>query len=436
MKDTSASHRATRAVIYQSNLEHNLGQIRKALGKGVRLCVAVKANGYGCDAVNTARAAIAAGAEYLAVATVGEGGKLRECGITQPILLMSMCSEGEVEDAVRLGLTPFVFSKEYIEDFAKAVKYYLNASSACKNHWAQSSSDSSPTHNGLTSSSTSPSSGGLPFAVHLAVDTGMGRIGCRASEAALMAKFINGTGSLVLGGMCTHFAVADSVAEVDREYTNKQFALFTQAIDSVHQAGIESGITHCAESVALFDRPEMQLDMVRAGIVTYGYYPGDMTREYFEKKRAASNTQAGGGVDLRPIMQVESEVCAVRHFKAGESVSYGRTWTAKRDTDIAVLPIGYADGLLRRYSPGLCVAINGKSYPVVGRICMDQCMVDIGLGEAIVRGDKAIIFGDKKQGALQDADDIARMAGTISYEVMTSITSRVPRVVVNSRDAP
>lgn len=402
----TGSRRATKALIDRGNLRHNLKEIRGALKDGVFMCVAVKANGYGCGAVTASRAAIEEGASFLAVATVEEGRELREGGITAPILLMSMCAPDEVFDAVRLHLTPFVFDKEYISDFAKAAEYAS---------YVQKEKSGGASHLCLSQEE-------VPYQVHLAVDTGMGRIGCRAYEAAELANLINGTGSLKLAGMCTHFAAADSIAPSDREYTDRQFALFIEAIDNVRQAGIDPGIRHCAESVALFDRPEMQLDMVRAGIVTYGYYPGDMTREYFENK--------GTPVDLLPVMTLETEVCAVRHFRAGESVSYGRTWQAKKDTDIAVLPIGYADGLLRRYSPGLEVAINGKGYPAVGRICMDQCMVDVGSNSGIVRGDKAIIFGDKAHGALHDASGIAKMAGTISYEVMTSITARVPRIEV------
>lgn len=385
--------RATRALIYVKNIENNLRAIRSAIGKDVKLCAAVKANGYGTSAVITAKTAERLGAQYLAVATVKEGEELRENGIALPILLMSMCSPSEVKKAVSLRLTPFVFSKDYIKEFSEAVKEVFSGG------------------------------GDKKYAVHLAIDTGMGRIGCLSSEAAEIARYIVNSGALTVGGMCTHFAVADSVKESDRQYTREQFTRFNEAVDRVRQAGIESGIRHCAESVALFDLEDTRLDMVRAGIVTYGYYPGDMTREYFINK--------GKTVDLKPVMAVESEVCAVRHFKAGESVSYGRTWTAERETDIAVIPIGYADGILRRWSPGLVVSINGKGYPVVGRICMDQCMVCVGEKGEVKRGDKAVIFGPKDRGAVCDADDIARMTGTISYEIMTGITSRVERIAID-----
>ena len=168
--------------------------------------------------------------------------------------------------------------------------------------------------------------------------------------------------------------------------------------------------------------PEMQLDMIRPGIILYGYYADEVTKSYLEKK--------GIKLNLKPAMQFETKVCSIRHFQKNQSVSYGCTWICSEQTDIAVLPVGYADGLLRRNSPGLKVSINGKAYPIVGRICMDQCMVDIGLdNKDVKRWDKAIIFGPKDKGAVFDADDIAKMTGTISYEVMTSLSKRVKRII-------
>lgn len=383
--------RSTHALIYQDNLRHNIEVIRSFIkNPATKLCVAVKADGYGCGAVFCAKAAIQAGASYLAVATVDEGIELRENGITCPILMLSLCTKEEMEDAVRHSLTPLVFDKEYIDAFDDAAVRF---------------------------------GGSRKYAVHLAVDTGMGRIGCLPEDAAEYARHITESRHLFLEGMCTHFSSADGVSAADRAYTEMQFRAFSSAVESVRKAGIQPGICHCSASAALLDHPEMQLDMVRPGIITYGYYDGQVNKAYFASK--------GIPCDLRPVMALESEVVAIRPFTKGRSVSYGRTWTAGSDTDIAVLPIGYADGLLRRFSPGLTVAINGTSYPVVGRICMDQCMVDIGKNNTRVhRWDKAVVFGPACSGALQDAEDIARLSGTISYEIMTGITKRVPRIVV------
>jgi alanine racemase len=166
----------------------------------------------------------------------------------------------------------------------------------------------------------------------------------------------------------------------------------------------------------------MQFDMVRPGIITYGYYPDEITKEYLEK--------TGRHFDIKPVLALETKVVAIRHFPAGKSVSYGRTWVADKDTDIAVLPIGYADGLLRRFSPGLEVTINGKNYPVRGRICMDQCMVEIGKNNPDVKvWDTAVIFGPKESGALNTAEDLAKLGNTISYEVLTALSKRVRREI-------
>ena len=172
----------------------------------------------------------------------------------------------------------------------------------------------------------------------------------------------------------------------------------------------------------------MHFDMVRPGIIAYGYYPDEVTKDYLSAH--------GINIDLKPVLSFETEVVAIRHFPAGKSVSYGRTWISDKETDIAVLPVGYADGLLRRFSPGLEVTINGKKYPVVGRICMDQCMVNIGKDNKDVKlWDKVVIFGPEESGALNTADDLARIGKTISYEVLTSLTKRVVRYVYDSNSS-
>ncbi len=395
--------RSTKAVIYSENLRANVREIQKNLQSGVRLCCAVKANGYGNDAVNSARIFEELGAEYLAIAAVSEGIELRAAGIRTKLLLLSLASPSEFDLIVKNGITPLVFDEEYIAEFEKACK--RNTVSSAKN------------------------AGHIKYGVFLAVDTGMGRIGCLPSEAASLAERISCSKWITLDGMITHFAVSDSISPENIAYTRAQYAAFMDAEQAIRARGINPGIRTCAASAASMAFPEFQLDMVRPGIILYGYYADEVTKDYLLQK--------GVPLALRPVMQFETEVCAIRRFSAGKSVSYGRTWCAQTDTDIAVLPVGYADGLLRRNSPGLCVTINGRAYPIVGRICMDQCMVDIGLNNPDVkRWDKAVLFGPKKDAehpeaeALFDADDLARMTGTISYEIMTSIpTSRVSRVL-------
>ena len=383
-------NRCTKAVLYKDNLEYNLNQIRKYVKPDVKLCVAVKADGYGHNAVLTAQIAEKTGAAFVAVATVEEGIELRENGIKCGILLLSLCTPEEMPALFEYQITPLVFTEEYIKLVADA------AGKAGK--------------------------AGAGHKVHLAVDTGMGRIGCYSEEAGEQAALIEASG-LKLGGMCTHFAVSDSLSPENIEFTKKQFEAFKAAVAGVKARGIEPGICSCGASAALLNDEDMQFDMVRPGIITYGYYPDEITKEYLEK--------TGRHFDIKPVLALETKVVAIRRFPAGKSVSYGRTWVADKETDIAVLPIGYADGLLRRFSPGLEVTINGKNYPVRGRICMDQCMVEIGKDNPDVKvWDTAVIFGPEESGALNTAEDLAKLGNTISYEVLTALSKRVRREIL------
>lgn len=381
--------RCTKAIIYSDNLINNVNEIKKNLKEGVRLCCAVKANAYGNDALNSAKIYESLGAEYLAIATVEEGKELRECGIKTKLLLLSLSDPDDLSDIVKNDITPLAFESEYISLLEKtAAKLEKKCS------------------------------------VFLAIDTGMGRIGCYPEDACKIAKEISVQPHLFLSGTITHFSVSDDISEESIAYTKEQFALFTKAIKSIEDEGLNPGIRTCSASAASIAFPEMQLDMVRPGIILYGYYADRVSKEYLEGK--------GIKMNLKPVMQLETKVSSIRKIRKNHFVSYGRTWKAKEDTMIAVLPIGYADGLLRRCSPGLLVSINGKAYPVIGRICMDQCMVDLGSTENGVNiWDKAIIFGPKGSGAILDARDIADMTGTIPYEVMTSISCRVKRNIID-----
>lgn len=378
--------RATRAIIHLGNLAHNIQAIRGFVKPGVKICAAVKADAYGHGAVECSKRLLAEGVNVLAVATVGEGLELRKAGISCPILLLSLCAPEEIEEAVREDITPLVFDREYIGLFATAAGKL----------------------------------GKEGYPVHIAVDSGMGRIGCLPEDAGKIARMVANSRKLTIGGTCTHFALSDGTSQEAQEYTLLQYKNFLKAIDNIRNEGLDPGLRHCCASAASLTHAEMQLDMVRPGIILYGYYADEVDREYLYK--------LGTPLDLRPVMTLETEVSAIRHFSKGMSVGYGRTWIAEEDTDIAVLPVGYGDGLLRHWAAcGLAVAINGKTYPIRGRVCMDQCMVDLGSGSPVRRWDKAVIFGCKADGAAQDANDIARLTGTISYEITSCITKRVPR---------
>ncbi|MCQ2248656.1 MAG: alanine racemase [Treponema sp.] len=379
--------RATKAIINILNLRFNFRNIKKTVAPGVKICCAVKADAYGHGAVPVAKALTEEGADVLAVATVDEGIELRNAGIKVPILMLSLCSPEEVAEAVRYSITPFVFDGEYIQLFA----------SVCKTVGIKN------------------------FPVHIAVDTGMGRIGCNPQDAGKIAEEIRKTGVLSLAGMGTHFAVSDDLSSESIEYTKDQVKKFNLAVESVRAIGMDPGIRHVANSAAAVYNPEYQMDMVRPGIILYGYYADQITRNVLNEK--------GISLELKPVMTVETVVCAIRKFEKGKSVGYGRTWTAPEDTYVAILPVGYEDGWFRRFScENMGVTINGKKYPIRGRICMDQCMVELGQNHGVKRWDKAVLFGSQEDGALQTAQDIADSTGTIPYEITCGISKRVPRV--------
>ena len=382
-------NRCSKAIIYTENLKNNIVEIKKCLSPQTKLCIAVKADSYGHNAILTSKLAEEAGVEFLAVATVDEGIELRNAGIKCNILLLSICIPEEYESLFKYEITPLIFDLENIKNLSAAAdKYFTN---------------------------------NAKFKVQLAVDTGMGRIGCYPDEAGEQAQVINNSNHLILSGMCTHFAVSDSLDKENIEFTNKQYEDFEKAIENVKNKGIDPGICSCSNSAAIMNNKNMHINMVRAGIITYGYYPDDITKEYLKS--------VNKDIELKPVLSLETKVVAIRHFKKGQSISYGRTYVCENDTDIAILPIGYADGLLRRFSPGLCVTINGKNYPVRGRICMDQCMVELGKNHNVKLWDKVLIFGPKESGALNTADDLAKIGKTISYEVLTSISKRIERVI-------
>lgn len=371
--------RATQAHINLDNLHENINTIKKYVKQGTKLCCAVKADGYGHGAVRVSVAALKAGASFLAVASISEGIELREAGIVAPILSLSLPLKDEIPSLIVHSITPLVFDTEFIDQL---------------NDVAISMHRKIP--------------------VHLKIDTGMGRVGCSKEEASTLAKKIAVSEGLYLEGVCTHLACADSLIEDDIAYTKKQINNFSYAVDQIKKEGINPGILHCSNSGAIFLHPEAHFDMVRPGIVIYGY----------------SSCAKEMGIELKPVMEFSSQIVAIKHFKKGDSVSYDRTWVAKEDCDIGVIPAGYADGLLRRLSPGLEVSINGKMYPIVGRICMDQCMVYLGKNYDVKRWDKVIFFGPEKN--CNTAEDLANSIETISYEILCGVNKRVPRIYIDT----
>ncbi|MBQ5413384.1 MAG: alanine racemase, partial [Schwartzia sp.] len=364
------------AEINLSALRHNISAIKSRVADGAKFCAVVKADAYGHGAVAVAREAVAQGADYLAVAVLSEAVKLREAGFTTPILILGPTQPQEADVVVRYRITQAVFTVEQAAALAAA---------ALRQH----------TH----------------AKVHLAVDTGMGRIGVRPGNAGAVAAAIAGLPGIWLEGMFSHFASADSK---DKMYAAEQFRRFQEAVAAVEARGIKLELRHIANSAAILEMPETHLDMVRAGIILYGLWPSDEVEHV---------------IDLRPVMKVKARLSCVKDYHPGETVSYGRTFMAAREMRVGTLPVGYADGYTRLYAGKAVVEIKGQRVPVVGRICMDQCMVDVTDVNGARVGDEAVLFGSPTL----TADEAAGWLGTINYEVVCMISPRVPRVYVEDK---
>ena len=371
----------TWAEVSLDNLEHNYRAIKNHIPEGCRFLGVMKADAYGHGAVPLSHALCELGAEYLAVSNLEEAIQLRRGGVRAPMLILGYTPASFADTMVFMDITQEVHSLEYAKELDTALagtNYILN--------------------------------------VHLKLDTGMTRIGFFAydHERTLPELLeVCGLPHLHVEGVFTHFCVADSKAPEGEAFTRRQYARFTAMLDALAAHGIRPELRHCASSGATILYPELALDMVRPGIATYGHAPSE---------------DAEGILDLRPLMTVRTTVAQLREIPAGTSISYGRTYTAERDMRVAVLPIGYADGLLRGLSGKVSFRIRGRMARSVGRICMDMCMVDVSEIPGVRVGDEAALFGYDTDGTLLPCERIAQQAGTISYEILCGISKRIPRI--------
>ncbi len=366
----------THVRIHLGNIRYNIDGIRKAIGTNRKILIAVKANGYGHGAVELSRMAERIGVDWLGVATVPEGMELRQAGITLPILKFSPAFPEEMTAAVENRITLAVCDSENIRQLQ---------------HVCERS--------------------GTFTDVHLKIDTGMGRIGVTPVDAAAMAVMIEREcPNLNLSGAFTHLPVSDTA---DNDYTKEQITRFISTIETIQTAiGRKLPLVHCANSGAVLAHPAGWFDMVRPGIMIYGFYPDEKTPHT---------------IDLKPGLSFLTRVSFIKKVEKGTSIGYGRTWLAAEDTWIATIPAGYADGFNRLFSNSGRVLIKGRSYPVVGRVCMDQSMVNLGTETDIKVGDEVVLIGrsgDQEITAYEWADRLH----TITYEVTCQINSRVPRV--------
>ena len=364
------------------NLKHNFLQIRGIVPKDTKILAVVKADGYGCGSVRVANTLIDAGADFLAVAFTDEGVVLRNAGIDKRILILGNTDESLVEDLFKYNITPAVYDVE----FASKLSEYAEQT-------------------------------GETIKIHIKIDTGMGRIGFLSgfgSDEKTIEEIlkISKMPGIEIEGIFTHFALAD---EEDTTYTEKQFARFLEINRILKEKGLDIEIKHCANSAATMMYPKTHLDMVRPGIILYGCYPSD----YLERKK----------IDLKPVMQFETRITNIKEINKGDCVSYGCTFVAEKKTKIATIPVGYADGLSRNLSNRYSFLVNGQFVPVVGRICMDQCMIDVTNVNNIHKGDEVVIFGEQK-GVKNSIEKMATALGTINYEILCDVGKRVPRVYI------
>jgi len=353
---------------------HNVASIRSLIGPSCQVMAVVKAEAYGHGAPAVATSALGAGASWLAVAKVREGLRLRDARVQAPILVLGSIPGREVSTAVELGLRPTLVSVEQARSFSDAAVAM-----------------------------------GREVPVHVKLDTGISRYGVPLEEARLVVQEVTRLRGLLLEGVCSHFATAD---EPDLTFASAQLRKFREAISVLREDGFDWPITHMAASAATLAVEGSHFDMVRLGISMYGLYPSQ---------------HLCGRAELHPALSLHSRAARVFELRPGQSVGYGRTFVAEKMLRAALIPVGYADGLPRSHSNRGVVLVNGQRAPIIGRISMDQCVVDVSACGGVREGDPVVLIGSQ-DGETISCDDFAECSGTISNEALTSLGHRVPRV--------
>jgi len=363
--------RPTWAEIDLGALVGNLRLLRKRVGPRVKLMFVVKANAYGHDAVLCSLAAQKSrAADWLGVSSVEEGMALREAGVRLPVLVLgSLYPFESVLAAAAHDLTPIVASLESAKRVAEAALRLRRK-----------------------------------INIHVKVDTGMGRIGLRPDAAAALVRELAPVKGIRVQGLYTHMAKAED----DRNFTTRQLRAFSRVVKSLERDGLRPPLVHAANSAAAIRHPEARFDLVRPGLAAYGLYPG-----------------------FSPVLTLKTKIVYIKTAPAGAVVSYGATWRAKRVSRIATLPIGYGDGYARALSNRASVLVGGRRCPVVGRVTMDQTMIDVTDAPRAHVGDDVVLIGSQNSASVT-ASELARLCGTIPYETATALSSRVPRVAVGA----
>lgn len=374
----------TWAEISLNAIEHNYNVIRNKVADDTKVCCVIKADGYGHGAVELSQIYEKLGADFFAVSNIDEGIEIRKSGSKLPIVILGYTPVSEAENLAEYDISQAVFSLEYAKELSEKC---VEEDCICK--------------------------------MHIKVDSGMSRIGFMCQEFPRDEYSIEEIceacclPNLEVEGLFTHFCVSDEDAE-GREFTNKQYENFIHVRDSLKKRGVDISVVHCSNSGAIEDYPETCCDMVRAGIILYGLAP---------------SSKLADRLDLVPAMTLKTVVAFVKEVQKGATISYGRTFTADRKMKIATVPIGYADGFIRQNSKDGYMMVNGKKAKIVGRICMDQTMLDVTDIEDVKTGDEVVVFGTGENGE-PTADSLAENTGTINYETVCLVGKRVPRIYI------
>jgi len=389
MRDTTKiTKRFVWAEINLKNLGHNLSIIKSYVNSSqTKIMAIVKADAYGHGAVEVSRQAVKSGVYGLGVSLVEEGIKLRKAGINVPIYILGEPSLSVLEDAVKYNLILSVNSYKTADIISKKCSYL-----------------------------------GKKAVVHINVDTGMNRIGISFKNAISEIIKISSLPGLKIEGVFTHFSCA---YRKDDSYTKLQWNKFRETIQELKNNKVRIGLFHCANSAAFLRYKKMHMDMVRIGILMYGLNPFDGNSSKWLSKETADVLS-----NFKSVLSLKAKISFIKRIPAGQYISYGCTFRTKRESVIATIPVGYADGYSRLLSNKSKVLINGKFAPVVGNVTMDQIMIDatdVTNGSSISTGDEIVLIGDS-EGKRISAEDLADLAGTINYEIVCMLKSRIPRI--------
>ncbi len=375
------------AQINLDAVDNNITQIRSVLAPGCLLCATVKADCYGHGYKYMTQEMVNSGADWFAVSNLAEALQLRRCGIERPILILGYTPPENARELVYNDISQAVFSYDYARALSDAV-----------------------------------APDGVKVNAHIKMDTGMSRLGFLYHDSVEdypvfdEIERVCRLPGIAPEGIFTHFSSAD--CQDGEAYTRIQYDLYLSAVERLRRRGIEFPLRHCSNSAAILRFHEMDFDMVRAGIILYGLYP---------------SAEVPKDLRLLPVMELKTVVSLVKTLPAGTPVSYSRAYVTDRETTVATVPIGYADGYPRRLSGRMDMLVNGRRAPIVGNICMDQCMLDVTGIDGVREGTEVTVFG-ADHGAFIGVDEIAEQAGVINYEVVCGLSRRVPRIYLRNNE--